>query len=39
MTVAEIMARMTVDEFLEWLAYLKVRAEYEREAYEAARNR
>lgn len=37
MTVADLMARMTVPEFVEWQAYLKVRADYEREAYERAR--
>ena len=39
MPVADLRQRMTVGEFMEWQAYLKVRADYEREAYEAARNR
>lgn len=32
-----MMARMTVGEFAEWMVYLKVRADYEREAYERSR--
>lgn len=39
MTVADLTATMTVPEFMEWMAYLKVRADYEREAYEAAKRR